>query len=69
LLVELGLIALSGGNSGTLNGTRKRDKEREPRLGSPVRASASATLLSVALENHLKPLSVYLEPGEEGGVV
>ena len=48
---------------------RKSESEREPSFGSPVRASANATLLSVALENHLNPFRVYFEPGEVGGVL
>ena len=38
-----------------LRGIRNSDSERDPREGSPVRASASDTSLSVALENHLNP--------------
>ena len=36
----------------------KSERPREPSSGLPVRPRASATSLSVALENHLKPSSV-----------
>jgi len=49
----LGSVVL--GYSEGLRGIRKSDNERDPREGSPVRASASETSLSVALENHLNP--------------
>lgn len=52
-----------GGKSGSLRGTRKSDKERDPACSEPVRASARATSPLVALENHLKPSKRYLEPG------
>ena len=52
----------SEGKSGRRRGTRKSESPREPSSGRPVRASASATSLSVALENHLKPSSVYFGP-------
>ena len=55
-----------GGKSGRRRGTRKRESPREPSSVRPVRASASATSLSVALENHLKPSSLYWGPYGEG---
>lgn len=59
LLTEDGEGSPDCGTSGIRRGTRKRDSEREPSLMSPVRASATDTLLSVALENHLNPSNWY----------
>lgn len=47
---------------GRRRGTRNRDRLLDPSEGGPVRASATATLLSVALENHLKPFREYCGP-------
>ena len=41
---------------------RKRERPRDPADKVPVRARATDTSLSVALENHLMPLSAYLGP-------
>lgn len=41
---------------------RNNERLREPAEMGPVRARARATSLSVALENHLKPLMVYTGP-------
>lgn len=43
---------------------RKSERPREPCSRVPVRAKATETSLSVALENHLKPSRVYLGPYE-----
>lgn len=71
LLVDGGLGEPVGRRRGRRRGTRKRDRERDPSLVGPVRARATATSLSVALENHLKPSNLNLEPCdvlEEHGV-
>ena len=47
---------------GRRKGMRNSDRPREPSLGEPVRARASDTSLSVALENHLNPSSRYFGP-------
>lgn len=39
-------------------GTKNSERLRDPKPGSPVRASARDISLSVALENHLTPLRV-----------
>lgn len=62
LLTALGAGWVASGKRGMRRGTRKRDSEREPSDGSPVRARAMETLESVALENHLKPSSLYSGP-------
>lgn len=50
------------GRRGNRRGTRKSDKEREPRDDGPVRARATAISESVAEENHLKPFKEYGVP-------
>lgn len=62
LLTALGAGCAGSGSKGTRRGTRKRDSERDPSAGSPVRARAMEILESVALENHLKPSSLYSGP-------
>lgn len=47
---------------GRRSGTRKRDSPREPSCAEPVRAKATDTSLSVALENHLTPFKLYWGP-------
>ena len=41
---------------------RNRDRPLDPAVTEPVRASATDTSESVALENHLKPFREYLKP-------
>jgi len=62
LLVGDGIGAKGSLISGCRRGIRKSESPRDPWLKDPVRANATATSLSVALENHLKPLSVYRGP-------
>jgi hypothetical protein len=59
LLVGDGTGAEISLSRGRLRGIRKRDSPRDPWLKDPVRANVIATSLSVALENHLNPLSTY----------
>ena len=47
---------------GSRRGTKKREREREPWAGSPVRASATDTSESVALGDHLNPSSLCSGP-------
>ena len=47
---------------GRRRGIRNKDSPRDPDSGRPVRARATATSLSVALENHLNPLTLYTGP-------
>lgn len=49
-------------SSGFRSGTKNSDKLREPAEAGPVRASATETSPSVALENHLKPFKEYTGP-------
>lgn len=62
LLVGDGTVAEGSRIKGRRRGTRKRDRPREPSFKEPVRARATETSLSVALENHLKPFRVYFGP-------
>lgn len=62
LLVEGGVGSVGARRRGSRRGTRKRERPREPSVREPVRARATDMWLSVALENHLKPLSVYWGP-------
>lgn len=62
LLTALGAGCVASGNRGARRRTRKRDSEREPSDGSPVRARAIDMLESVSLENHLKPSNLYSGP-------
>lgn len=62
LLIGEGAGSVGWRRSGRRSGTRKRDRDREPSLKGPVRANAKETLESVALENHLKPSSLYVGP-------
>ena len=62
LLVDDGVGAEGSRSRGRLRGIKNSESPRDPWLKDPVRASATATSLSVALENHLKPLRVYRGP-------
>lgn len=50
------------GNRGKRRGIKKSERPREPAEREPVRARATDTWESVALENHLIPFNEYLSP-------